>query len=198
MRRRPIIALSGGFDPLHVGHVRMIEQAQAYGDVVVILNSDKWLLRKKGFVFMTWDQRCEILDALSSIHLVLGVDDRDDTVCQALKSLRPDYFGNGGDRTSYNTPEADLCKKLDVEEIYNLGGGKVQSSSRLVFRAVDDVLTDDLDAGFDDTPDFIGDDEDEDEDEEISPLFTSSFDEDVTLKGFSNMTVMVTGSMGNL
>lgn len=140
MRRKPIIALSGGFDPLHVGHVRMIEQAQAYGDVVVILNSDDWLRRKKGYVFMTWDQRCEILDALESVFLVMGVDDSDDTVCSALRDLRPDYFGNGGDRTRENTPEHELCRELGVEEIYGLGGGKVESSSNLVFKALSEVV----------------------------------------------------------
>lgn len=137
MRRRPIIALSGGFDPLHVGHVRMIEQAKAYGDVIVILNSDDWLERKKGFVFMDWKQRCEILDALESVYLVMGVDDEDDTVRDALEKLRPDYFGNGGDRGQGNTPEHELCQELGIIEVYSLGGTKIQSSKDLVIRAVE-------------------------------------------------------------
>ena len=140
MRRRPIITLSGGFDPLHVGHVRMIEQAAAYGDVVVILNSDEWLKRKKGFVFMTWAQRCEILDALESVYLIMGVDDSDDTVCSALRDLHPDYFGNGGDRTRENTPEREVCRELGIEQVYELGGGKIESSSSLLYKAMSRIV----------------------------------------------------------
>lgn len=130
-----IIALSGGFDPLHVGHVRMINHAAAYGQVVVLLNSDDWLMRKKGYVFMPYEERSEILLSLRSVSAVRRVYDLDDSVCEALKRIRPDYFGNGGDRVEGNTPEKELCEQLGIELIWNLGGPKIQSSSELVAKS---------------------------------------------------------------
>lgn len=129
---RKKIALSGGFDPIHSGHVRMIKAAAELGDVIIILNSDDWLMRKKGYTFMTWAERAEILSEIKGVVRVIPVDDYDGTVCKALEELRPDCFGNGGDRTDKNTPEKELCQKLDIEMVWNLGGGKIQSSSELV------------------------------------------------------------------
>lgn len=126
------ICLSGGFDPIHVGHVRMINHAAAYGLVVVILNSDEWLMRKKGYVFMPWEERSEIIHSIRSVTSVVKVDDSDDSVCEALKRVKPDFFGNGGDRTNKNTPEKALCEELGIQMVWNLGGGKIQSSSELV------------------------------------------------------------------
>jgi D-beta-D-heptose 7-phosphate kinase/D-beta-D-heptose 1-phosphate adenosyltransferase len=130
MSGRPIL-LSGGFDPLHVGHVRMIQAAKALRcDVVIALNSDEWLCWKKGFCFMPWEERAEILRAL---HVrVTHVDDRDGTVCEALERVNPSHFGNGGDRTSANPKEHAVCARLGIKEVFGLGGVKVQSSSRLV------------------------------------------------------------------
>jgi len=142
-----IIAVSGGFDPLHVGHVRMINHAAAYGQVVVILNSDEWLMRKKGYVFMPYEERAEILTSLISVATVRMVDDSDDSVCEALRRVRPDYFGNGGDRTDTNTPEKELCEELGIELVWNLGGPKIQSSSELV--AATKETEDETDPGFD-------------------------------------------------
>lgn len=126
------IALSGGFDPMHSGHVRMIKAAAEHGDVVIILNSDEWLLRKKGYVFMTWKERAEILSSIKGVESVVPVDDADGTVCKSLEELQPDYFGNGGDRTEDNTPEKQVCERLNIQMVWNLGGGKIQSSSELV------------------------------------------------------------------
>lgn len=125
--------LSGGFDPLHIGHVRMILAAKAKrANVTIALNSDEWLIRKKGFAFMTWEDRAEILRAL---HVcVVKVDDRDDTVCEALERLRPVYFGNGGDRKKANAKEHQVCRKLGIKELFGLGGKKIRSSSNLVQR----------------------------------------------------------------
>jgi D-beta-D-heptose 7-phosphate kinase/D-beta-D-heptose 1-phosphate adenosyltransferase len=130
MTNRPLL-LSGGMDPLHVGHVRLILAAKVYrSEVVIALNSDEWLLQKKGFVFMPWDERAEILRAL---HVrVTHVDDRDGTVCEALERVRPYYFGNGGDRTVPNPYEHLVCERLGIIELFGLGGRKVQSSSELV------------------------------------------------------------------
>lgn len=127
-----IICLSGGADCLHAGHIRMINDATAYGKVIWILNSDEWLRNKKGYVFMPWDERAEILKAMKNIYDVIAVDDRDGTVCEAIKAVKPDYFGNGGTRTNKNTPETVLCENTGVELVWGLGGKKIQSSSDLV------------------------------------------------------------------
>ena len=126
------VVVSGGFDPVHIGHVRLILAAAEYGDVIVVANSDSWLYRKKGFVFMTWDQRKEILEALKGVVRVEWVDDTDETVCEALRRIKPTYFANGGDRKSNNVPEVAVCEELGIEMIWNVGGDKIESSSDLV------------------------------------------------------------------
>ena len=126
------IMVSGGFDPIHVGHVRMILAAAELGNVIVVANSDDWLMRKKGYIFMPWDERTEIIKSIRGVKDVVMVDDSDGTVCAALEIYKPTMFGNGGDRTTKNTPEKELCKKLDIQMVWRLGGGKIQSSSGLV------------------------------------------------------------------
>ena len=96
--KKPTVMVSGGFDPVHAGHIRMIRDAANFGNVIVIANSDDWLYRKKGFVFMTFNQRAEILNAIKGVILVDSVDDTDGTVCEAIHRLKPDFFANGGDR----------------------------------------------------------------------------------------------------
>ena len=133
MRERPIIAVSGGFDPVHIGHVRMIQDAARYGDVMVIINSDDWLTRKKGYVFMPWEERAEIMGNIKGVRFVTQVDDSDGTVCEALRRHRPDAFANGGDRKTQNTPEMDVCEELGIQMMWAIGGNdKPQSSSWLV------------------------------------------------------------------
>ena len=90
----PTVMVSGGFDPVHAGHIRMIRHAAQYGDVIVVANSDDWLHRKKGFIFMEWARRVEILNAIKGVVLVDSVDDSDGTVCEAIRRLRPTYFAN--------------------------------------------------------------------------------------------------------
>lgn len=130
------VCISGGFDPVHVGHLRMIRAAKRLagvdGKLIVILNSDDWLQRKKGYVFMPFDERREILLGFRGVDAVSSVDDSDNTVCKALDRLRPDIFANGGDRKEHNVPEDGTCEKRGIEMSYNVGGGKVQSSSNLV------------------------------------------------------------------
>tara|TARA_R100000152_G_C6699623_1_gene129415 strand:- start:303 stop:737 length:435 start_codon:yes stop_codon:yes gene_type:complete len=133
MRERPLIAVSGGFDPVHIGHVRMIRDAARYGDVLVIINSDEWLMRKKGYVFMPWKERAEIMGNIKGVRLVSQVDDSDGTVCEALSRHKPDAFANGGDRKEKNTPEMDLCDHIGIQLMWAIGGSeKPQSSSWLV------------------------------------------------------------------
>ena len=136
MKNKKSIAVSGGFDPVHVGHVRMIAHAASIGDVVIVLNSDEWLERKKGYSFMGWDQRAEIMSNIKGVTRVVSCDYSDGTVCDALKFLKSDMnlsaFANGGDRVKTNTPEMDVCKNLNIELIWNCGGEKIESSSVLV------------------------------------------------------------------
>ena len=127
-----VMLVSGGFDPVHVGHVRMIQAAAKFGDVIVICNSDAWLKRKKGYSFMPFIERAEILRAFKGVKDVVEADDDDGSVCETLKVLQPDIFANGGDRFNTNTPEAQTCKKYDIEMLWGVGGGKIQSSSDLV------------------------------------------------------------------
>ena len=132
-KERPTVMVSGGFDPVHAGHIRMIRDAANFGDVIVIANSDNWLFRKKGFVFMTFAQREEILNAIKGVILVDSVDDADGTVCESIRRLEPTFFANGGDRRKTNTPEVDVCKELGIKLLWGVGGDKkVASSSDLV------------------------------------------------------------------
>ena len=134
-KSRKTVMVSGGFDPVHIGHIRMILDAAQHGDVIVVANSDEWLFRKKGFVFMEFDQRAEILAAIKGVIKVSGVDDSDTTVCEAIRRLKPDIFANGGDRKKHNTPEQAVCEELGVEMLWGIGGeDKANSSSDLVER----------------------------------------------------------------
>lgn len=134
---KKIVAVSGGFDPIHVGHVRMIQEAAALGDeLVVIINNDHWLRKKKGFVFMPEAQRKEIVEAIAGVTQVIltnhSQDCEDMSVCDALREIKPHVFANGGDRFAENIPEAVLARELEIETVFNIGrGGKVQSSSWL-------------------------------------------------------------------
>ena len=127
-----IIVVSGGFDPIHIGHLRMMKEASTHGKLTVIINSDDWLRRKKGYVFMPFEERAELISELTCVDKVIMAKDADRTVCESLRELRPDIFANGGDRGISTTPEARLCKELGIELMYDVGGGKVRSSSKLV------------------------------------------------------------------
>jgi cytidyltransferase-like protein len=138
-----IVVVSGGFDPLHSGHVRMFKEAKRLGDkLTIILNNDNWLKRKKGFVFMTAKERKEVIEAIRYVDEVVitshEADSSDVTVINELKKIRPHIFANGGDRKSRALiPEAEVCDKIGCRLIFNVGhGGKIQSSSELVQEAV--------------------------------------------------------------
>ena len=143
-----IAIVSGGFDPVHVGHVELINEASAIvshdgGGVIVILHTDEFLTRKKGKPFMPFFERQIILENLKNVDLVIKPTDKDDTVRETLKSLAKLadneyklYFCQGGDRkydekNPANTPEHDVCKEVGIKPIYGLGD-KIQSSSWLI------------------------------------------------------------------
>lgn len=132
-----IVAISGGFDPATIGHVRLIQEAASYGRLHVFLNTDEWLMRKKGYVFMPFKERAEIMGAFQGVHMVLPAIDDDGTVCENIKMfLKPgDIFANGGDRKPSNTPELKLCSDMKIRTIFGVGGKKIQSSSELVKKA---------------------------------------------------------------
>ena len=135
---KPTIMVSGGFDPVHAGHIRMIRHAAEYGNVIIIANSDDWLFRKKGFVFMEFERRIEILNAIKGVILVDSVDDSDNTVCEAIRRIKPTYFANGGDRGQNNTPEQTVCEELGVELLWAIGGEEKLDSSSDLARKVRD------------------------------------------------------------
>jgi D-beta-D-heptose 7-phosphate kinase/D-beta-D-heptose 1-phosphate adenosyltransferase len=126
------VCVSGGFDPVHIGHLRMMRSAAEHGDVIVIVNSDEWLMHKKGYIFMPFKERCEIIEGFECVNTTSHVEDSDGTVCEALRRIKPDYFANGGDRKTNNTPEMDVCEVLGIEMLWGAGGNKIQSSSTLV------------------------------------------------------------------
>ena len=139
--------VSGGFDPVHAGHVRMFDAARKLGDeLVVILNNDNWLLKKKGVVFIDERERKEILLGFRAVDRVLVTKHtkwtKDMSVCRELSEVKPDIFAQGGDRNVANIPscEVKLQKALGFRIVENVGkGGKVQSSSWLLKRYHDIV-----------------------------------------------------------
>lgn len=134
-----IIVLSGGFDPVHEGHIDMFDHAKsAYDYVVVGINSDEWLKRKKGRAFMSLESRSAIISSLKQVDEITAFDDSDDTAIDLIKKVMdrfPDSsitFGNGGDRSGGNFPELDFCVENDINTNDDLGTGKTNSSSDLL------------------------------------------------------------------
>ena len=130
------VIVSGGFDPLHVGHLKMFQEAKNLGDyLIVILNGDEFLIEKKGYIFMPFEERKEILMGFSCVSSVTHIEDDDNSSCEAIERIHPDMFANGGDRFENNTPETLTCIKYAIEMLWGVGGGKIQSSSDMVKNA---------------------------------------------------------------
>lgn len=141
MRKSKIkVAVSGGFDPVHIGHLRMLQEAKKLGDhLTVILNSDKFLNEKKQYNFMNFTERKEILLGFECVDEVIKSIDTDQTVCKTLLSLAKkkeiNIFANGGDRKNEDDlPEKEICLENKIQMIFGIGGEKVQSSSKLIDR----------------------------------------------------------------
>jgi len=135
---KTIVVVSGGFDPVHSGHIRLIKAAKALGDYLIVgINSDEWLARKKGQAFMSWTERLCILNNLSSVDEVYTFDDDDGTACHLLQQVRAHYsdariiFANGGDRTKDNIPEMTVP---DVEFVFGVGGEDKATSSSWILQ----------------------------------------------------------------
>lgn len=137
--------VSGGFDPLHIGHIRYMQDAKKLGDyLVVVVNNDNWIRMKKGKEFMSHKERKEIIEAIACVDEVIvsghKKDTKDPSVCNEIRKIKPDIFANGGDRFADDIPEFKLCNKLGIKMVFNVGkGGKIESSSDLVRKYLNKV-----------------------------------------------------------
>lgn len=138
-----VVAVSGGFDPVHIGHIELFREARKLGDkLVVILNNDNWLKKKKGVVFMPEKERKAVIEALDGVDEVAvtahPAEPDDMSVCKELYRIRPDIFANGGDRFADNVPEVGACREIGCRMVFGVGS-KVQSSSWLLGKYVKEV-----------------------------------------------------------
>lgn len=137
-RGQRIVMISGGFDPIHIGHIRYMKEAKKLGDkLIVVINNDNWLKLKKGSSFMPEEERKEIIEAIEAVDKVVisqhSKNTKDMSVCQEIIKVKPSIFANGGDRFADNIPEFKLCNELGIKMAFNVGkGGKVRSSSDLL------------------------------------------------------------------
>jgi cytidyltransferase-like protein len=137
-QKKVVVAVSGGFDPIHPGHIRLFREAKKLGTyLVVILNNDNWIKLKKGHAFMPEKERKEVIEALRDVDKVVLTDHKPGTKDLSVKStllkVKPNIFANGGDRKLDNIPEVEVCEKINCKMVFNLGrGGKIQSSSWLL------------------------------------------------------------------
>ena len=141
-----VVIVTGGFDPLHSGHIAYFKAAKELGDHLVVgVNSDEWLARKKGRPFMSFAERCAIIKELDCVDEVIGFNDSDDTACGAIfqvlstvGSQTKVIFANGGDRTKDNIPEMIYN---DVEFVFGVGGTDKKNSSSWILKNWDKPVT---------------------------------------------------------
>ena len=133
---KKVSLVTGGFDPIHSGHIRYFERAKDLSDYLVVgLNGDPWLKRKKGQYFQCWTERADIIRHLDMVDAVISWDDSDDSalgaIAKCLDISEKVIFCNGGDRTKTNIPELEgYCDDPRVEFAYGIGGeDKMNSSS---------------------------------------------------------------------
>ena len=130
-----IVLITGGFDPIHSGHIAYLQAAKKLGDILVVgVNSDAWLTRKKGRAFMPLMERAAILRAVAGVDFVIDFDDSDNSARHAIWMVRQSYpqdhiiFANGGDRTQANIPEMTV-QDANLEFVFGVGGENKQNSS---------------------------------------------------------------------
>jgi len=135
-----IVLITGGFDPVHSGHISYIQAAKKLGDILVIgANSDEWLNRKKGRSFMPLMERTAILKHIKGVDFVIDFDDQDNSAKHAIWMVRQSYpqdkiiFANGGDRTSSNIPEMDI-QDDNLEFVFGVGGEDKKNSSSWILQ----------------------------------------------------------------
>lgn len=135
-KKKKVVAVSGFFNPLHVGHLEMIERAKQLGDkLVVIINNDRQVKLKGRVMFMPEADRVKIIAALRDVDQVFLSIDRDLTVCKSLAKVRPHIFANGGDRFNLkNVPEFPVCEALGIQMVDGLGK-KIRASSEMIAKA---------------------------------------------------------------
>ena len=135
-----LVLISGGFDPIHSGHIYLINEASKHGKIVVLLNSDEWLRKKKGKEFLPFNERQIIMKSIKNVIEVLSFDDQDLTSVDGIKKAMvkfPNYkiiFANGGDRGVETTPELEFCKKNNVETLWGVGGSNKSNSSSWILK----------------------------------------------------------------
>tara|TARA_Y100000588_G_C14172814_1_gene889962 strand:- start:896 stop:1330 length:435 start_codon:yes stop_codon:yes gene_type:complete len=135
-----IILISGGFDPIHSGHIKLIQGAGSYGDVVVLLNSDEWLKNKKGKEFLPFEERKLIMLAIKKVVDVIEFNDSDKTCLDGINKAIKKYnkkkikFANGGDRNNKTTPELEFCNKNNIEMLWGIGGNNKTNSSSWILK----------------------------------------------------------------
>ena len=131
MSEEKVVAVSGYFDPIHVGHIEYFKLAKEFGTkLVVIVNNDHQCYIKKGKPFMKQEDRLKIVESIKGVDEAFLSIDEDKTVCKSLSEVNPDIFANGGDRHNKEIPEAKVCRKYDIELVDGLGN-KIRSSSDL-------------------------------------------------------------------
>lgn len=130
------VVVSGYFNPLHVGHLEMIEKAKSLGDyLIVIVNNDKQVKIKGSYPFMNERDRLKIIESLKGVDEVFLSVDSDATVCKSLEAINPDIFANGGDRKNINDiPECTICEDLNIKMVDGLGK-KIRASSEIITKA---------------------------------------------------------------
>ena len=131
MNNQVVVAVSGYFDPLHVGHVEFFQLAKELGSkLIVIVNNNQQAELKKGSFFIDEKDRMEIVAALKHVDEVFLSIDSDGSVCKSLEAIKPDIFANGGDRSLEEIPETTVMKKYNIKMVDGLGD-KIRSSSDL-------------------------------------------------------------------
>jgi cytidyltransferase-like protein len=135
-----IVLVTGGFDPIHSGHIAYIKTARTLGDMLIVgLNSDDWLERKKGRAFMPWNERLCIVNNLSMVDEVFTFDDEDGSARHLIQQVRAHYpnaeliFANGGDRTKENIPEMDIVDN-NLQFVFGVGGEDKKNSSSWILQ----------------------------------------------------------------